>query len=182
MGQHMLILSDEKTNNECYVGSNVMIRKLQKCCQMYFEKVKDNEALIWLLTSILRTGGIPNWCTGKTKNECRLPEVRTEIVLTNGVLTRQAWWVVTYKDVKSTKGMNEWIFFLDGRQEEAAQVQRFKICIWSTFLGLNCDFWKTTSSNFAAKSHGRVWGVQRIVLACCFVGCPLCLEMSTSNI
>ena len=97
----------------------------------YFENWRDSQV------------GIPNWCT---ENECRLPEVRTEIVLTNGVLTRQAWWVVTYKDVKSTKGMNEWIFFLDGRQEEAAQVQRFKICIWSTFLGLNCDFWKTTSS------------------------------------
>ena len=31
--------------------------------------------------------------------------MRTEIVLTNGVLTRQAWWVVTYKDVKSAKGI-----------------------------------------------------------------------------
>ena len=81
----------------------------------YFENWRDSQV------------GIPNWCTDTANNECRLPEVRTEIVLTNGVLTRQAWWVVTYKDVKSTKGMNEWIFFLDGRQEEAALVQRFKI-------------------------------------------------------
>ena len=51
----------------------------------YFENWRDSQV------------GIPNWCT---ENECRLPEVLTEIVLTNGVLTRQAWWVVTYKDVK----------------------------------------------------------------------------------